>query len=402
MDDEPTVVLVVPIAPAPTGNGLAMRAGMLLDALAPAAAVHVVIVPVAGSADDLAWASERARSVTVVHPIRTGTARDHTTRQLADAELRERLERTAPLPTRAALAPPTLVDEIEAALSVDAQTPASVLTMRLYLAPLGIRLARRLGAQRTAVDIDDDDGALLRAMGEDIEADAFDRLAGCWLPDADVVFAASNESADGLAVRTGLEPIGVVPNAIAIPRTRSAPPGEDRLLFVGNLTYPPNQEAARLVARELLPRVREQRPEASLELVGAHHGALDDLAGLAGVRLTGFVPDLAPHYDRADVVVVPLRHGSGTRIKVIEAFAHRRPVVATTVAVSGLDVDAGQDVVVADSLEELARGILDVLDDPARAARMVEHAASLVEATYTPAVVGELVRSAVLVGSGAG
>src|SRR4029077_16453319 len=124
-----------------------------------------------------------------------------------------------------------------------------------------------------------------------------------------------------------------------------------------------------------------------LDLVGPHGGALDDLGGGEGVRLTGAVPDVTPWYAGADVVVVPLRHGSGTRIKVLEAFAHARPVVATPVAVAGLDIDfdgegseGGRTVVIADSTDALARAVVRLLDDAPEA--MIARAAALVAHRY--------------------
>jgi glycosyltransferase involved in cell wall biosynthesis len=147
--------------------------------------------------------------------------------------------------------------------------------------------------------------------------------------------------------------------------------------------------------------VREQRPDATAELVGRHDGSLGDLAALPGVHLVGAVDDVAAHYDAADVVVVPLRHGGGTRIKVIEAFAHRRPVVATPTAIAGLDAEPGQHVLVAESPDDLAQAVVDLLADPGRAAALVGQAFEFVASRYTRAVVGPLVRAAVL-GANAG
>jgi glycosyltransferase involved in cell wall biosynthesis len=398
---KPSVVLLAPIAPATTGNGLAMRAGMLVTALAPAADVHVVVVPVSGSTADHAWVTARASSVAVVEPATGSAARDHTTRQLADPELRTRLERTSPLPSRALLAPPTLAATVAAALPRGLGSVGAVLAMRLYLAPLGVQLARELSAGRIVVDADDDDAALLLALGNEEEADAYERLARCWLPVADAALAASAADAEGVAHRARLDAsrVHVVPNAIDVPAHPPPRPGDDRLLFLGNLSYEPNRLAARALAETVLPRIRAHRPTATLELVGPlTAGALDDLDRVPGVRVVGAVPDVAPWYARADVVVVPLRHGAGTRIKVLEAFAHRRPVIATSVGVAGLDVEAGREVVIAESPDELARAVCEVLDDPVRGDALVEHAARLVDARYRPEVVAPLVRAAVLGG----
>jgi len=400
MSDGRSVVLVAPITPAASGNGLAMRAGMLLEALAPVAAVHVVIVPLSGPADDTAWAAARARSLTVVGPV-TGAAaaREHVTMQLADPELRERLQRVAPLPVRATLAPPTLAPAVAASLPDDVTPPDVVLALRLYLAPLGAWLRRELAAGSMVVDADDDDAALLRSLGDADEADAFERLARGWLPDADTVFAASRPAAAALAANAGLHDVGVVPNAVALPAVRVPAPGNDRILFLGNLTYEPNRIAARRLVHEILPAVRRSRPRATLDLVGRHAGTLDDLAACDGVRLAGAVPDVTPWYASADVVVVPLQHGSGTRIKVLEAFAHGRPVVATPAAVAGLDLDRGRadpgpTALIAESSADLAQAVVGLLGNSRDS--MTERAARLVADRYSPAAVAPLVRGAVL------
>jgi polysaccharide biosynthesis protein PslH len=391
------VVVVVPLPPAGTGNGLAMRAGMLVDAMAAVADVHLVVVPVSGPADDCSWAAARARSVTVVDPITPANARDHTTRQLADPELRARLERTAPMPARAGLAPPTLASAVASALPKEARHPAALLAMRLYLAPLGVQLGRELGADRLVIDADDDDAALLRSLGDEDEADAYERLARCWLPDADAVLAASPIDAAGIATRAGIEHAVVAPNAVRIPAAvLPPPPVDDRLLFVGNLTYAPNRDAARLLACEILPPLRERRPRATLELVGPADPSLTDVAQGEGIDVTGAVPDVAPHYAHADVVVVPMRHGAGTRIKVLEAFAFRRPVVATATAIAGLDVTPGSHAAVVETPDEIAGAIDDLLGAPAQAAAMVERAAEVVATRYSPAAVAPVVQMAVL------
>lgn len=388
-------MLVVPVAPAATGNGLAMRAGMLLDALAEAAAVHLVVVPVSGPADDCSWAAARARSVTVVAPVGGAETREHVTRQLADPTLRDRLQRCAPLPALATLVPPTLAADVMAALG-DMPLADVVVVMRTYLAPLGVTLARRLGGSRIVVDADDDDAALLDALGLHDEARAFERLARCWLPEAGAVFTASAVDAASLATRTGLTGVGVIPNAVVVPLSVPPAPETANLLFVGNLTYEPNRVAARLLVEEILPRVQARRPDTKLDLVGAHDHSLTELGSAPGVRLSGPVPDVSPHYASASVVVAPLPYGGGTRIKLLEAFAHRRPVVATAAAAAGLDVAHDRELMIVDDVDELARSICLLLDDPARAAALVEAAFGLVTARYSHTAVAPHVRSAIL------
>lgn len=396
MTSIPRVVFVSPLAPAGSANGLAMRAGMLLDALDGFASVDVVVVPVSGPGDDLAWAAARARSVCVVAPLAGVDARGHVAAQLADARLRARLESTAPLPGRAAAVPPTLASDALSRIP-DCLEPRVVLGMRSYLAPFAAEIAARLGADRLVIDLDDDDEALCRSLGEHAEAEAFHRLARAWLPDADVVLAASPIEAHALARRHSLRRVDVVPNAVHLPPSTTPIPAGAGMLFVGNLTYPPNVEAATTLVDEVLPRVRERRPDATADLVGpAIPGTLERLRREPGVRLAGFVPDLAPWYASATVVVAPLRHGGGTRIKVLEAFAYRRPVVTTSVGVAGLDVVDGEHVLVGETADELAGAVLALLDDPGRAAALAERAWQLLAHRYVPPVVGPRVRAAVL------
>jgi glycosyltransferase involved in cell wall biosynthesis len=384
-------VLVVPLAPQRSGNGLAMRAGMLLEALAGRWPVELVIVPVSGPPSTGTWAGGLARAVTVIAPVEAATARSHLTRQLADATLRTRLAASAPLSARVSAAAPTLAHEALAALRARGQRPRAVFVLRSYLVPFGATLARLLGTRRIIVDLDDDDEAYARSIGADEEADAVARLARAWLPDADVVCAAAEGEARAIAARYGLQAVVTIPNAVRLPLTAPPPPpGEGRLLFVGNLTYGPNVEAARLLVEQVLPIVRRHHPQASLDLVGRHERRLADLCA-PGVRVHGMVEELEPCYSATDIVVAPVLHGGGTRIKVLEAFAHNRPLVATPLAVAGLAVRDGREVMLGESPQQLAHAVAALLADPGLGARLAEHAARALRARYVQTVVAPAV-----------
>jgi glycosyltransferase involved in cell wall biosynthesis len=402
------VVLVTPLAPAPTGNGLAMRAGMFLEALAAQRAVDVVIVPVVGPGEPHDWASRLARRVVVVPPVGAASAGEHVRAQLADAVLRARLERTSPLPQRARLAPPTLVTDAVAALGEASASPVAVVSMREYLAPFGIWLARHLHATRTVIDLDDDAEALLHELGHDIEAAAYGRLARAWLPDAHLVTLSSPREARQVAARYELETVETVPNTVHAPPAKPASPASasigsvpgadapDDVLFVGNLTYEPNIDAARTLVDEILPVLRQLRPTATVTLVGSHDRRLAGVATRPGVTLAGEVDDVGGWYERVGAVVVPLRFGSGTRIKVIEAFAHRRPVVATPLAVAGLAVTNGVDVLIAEEPHDIALRIMELLGSPELAHDLTTAAFTTYEDHYAPDAVMPIVRQAVL------
>ena len=362
---------------------------MLLEALAAAGPVDLVVVPVAGPAAPLAWARAFTRSVQVVGPVAEADARAHLDRQLGDPWLRELLTATAPLPAAVRAAPPSLVDGVELPDAV----VRAVVGLRVHLAPFTVALARRAGA-RAVVDADDDDVTLLRALGDPDEAAAVDRVARAWLPECDAVWAAGDTDAAALHARCGV-PVRPVPNAVRIPAAPLPQPGAPAgLLFVGNLTYAPNVDAARTLVTEVLPRVRAARPDATLTLVGPYEsGAREGLATDPAVRWTGWVPDVLPFYVDAAVVVVPLRDGAGTRIKVLEAAAHRRPIVASPAALAGLDLEPGRSVVLAVDAATTAAAVVDLLDDPDRAAALAAAAREQV-AAWSAARVGSVVRRA--------
>jgi len=171
------------------------------------------------------------------------------------------------------------------------------------------------------------------------------------------------------------------------------------LLFIGLLTYEPNRDAVAWFAREVLPLVRARRPEARFRVVGQHGSdVVDALHGISGVELAGEVPDVTPELAEAGVVVVPVRFGGGTRIKVLEAFAHGVPVVSTTVGCEGLDVEDGRHVLLADDPPSLAAACLRLLEDEERRTALSAQAGDLWQRRYRWTViaptVGEIVETA--------
>ncbi|MGA8015994.1 MAG: glycosyltransferase [Candidatus Dormiibacterota bacterium] len=180
---------------------------------------------------------------------------------------------------------------------------------------------------------------------------------------------------------TGL-PTTVVPNAVDTDRLRPARAAADpeRMVFVGKMNYRPNADAVAWFARRVLPRVRRVRPGAVLEVVGDEVPA--SLRGLAGVRYTGWVPDIRPFLERAGVVVAPLRAGGGTRLKILEALSMARPVVSTTVGAAGIDVVSGMHLILADEPDAMADQILRLMADPALGARLGAEGRSLMVDHY--------------------
>jgi polysaccharide biosynthesis protein PslH len=173
---------------------------------------------------------------------------------------------------------------------------------------------------------------------------------------------------------TDLAGLPVAPRAaIVCPNGQEeAPPvaftSEPRVVFIAQLGWGPNVDASLWLGRSIWPEVHRQRPDAELTLVGRNPtDEVRALDGGHGVTVAGTVDTVRPFLEQALLAVAPLRAGSGTRLKILEALAHCRPVVATSLGVEGLDDLVGCGVVVADDVEGFASHIVALLDDPALA-----------------------------------
>lgn len=161
-------------------------------------------------------------------------------------------------------------------------------------------------------------------------------------------------------------------------------PAADRdpglIVFVGQMDYGPNVEAVSVAAREILPRVREEVPDARFRIVGrAPTRAVQALAELPGVEVTGGVADLRPHLEAASLSLVPLRVARGIQNKVLEAMAHGLPVVAPSAVVRCLDPGAGAGIQRAETPSEMAEAVIALLPDIAARAQLGESARAFVE-----------------------
>lgn len=139
----------------------------------------------------------------------------------------------------------------------------------------------------------------------------------------------------------------------------------DRIVFAGSMDYHANAEAASYFAREIWPLVRGRCPELRYTIVGRSPGPeVLALAGQPGIEVTGTVPDVRPYYREALVVVVPVSVGSGTRLKILEAMAAGVPVVSTALGAEGLATRPGENILIADSAQDMAEAAVRLRDSP--------------------------------------
>jgi glycosyltransferase involved in cell wall biosynthesis len=173
----------------------------------------------------------------------------------------------------------------------------------------------------------------------------------------------------------GLSPAEVLENAYPTPPhtpSLERPVRHDVVLFVGSFNYGPNLDGARWLLDEVLPVLEERVPDVQVRLVGRSADAVPVRSGR--VTAAAHVPDLSADLAAAALSVVPLRHGSGSRIKILESFAHGIPVVSTTVGAEGLAVQRGEHLLVADDAVGFADACASVLQDSALAHRLTASA----------------------------
>jgi glycosyltransferase involved in cell wall biosynthesis len=186
----------------------------------------------------------------------------------------------------------------------------------------------------------------------------------CWRKSAGVALTSSREEAI-VARYAPTTPTTVVPNGVDIEHfTPSADePEPETVVFTGMLSYRPNLDAAQFLVEEIMPRVQRTHPDARLRLVG--HLEQTDRERLETLRceVTGWVPDVRVPMAAASVIVAPLRMGSGTRLKIVEALGMGKAVVSTSLGCEGLDVRDGEQLLIADSAAAFADQVVRLLAD---------------------------------------
>jgi glycosyltransferase involved in cell wall biosynthesis len=232
----------------------------------------------------------------------------------------------------------------------------------LDLWPAALRARLAPGARRV-LELHD---APLAASGATLKA----------LNRADAVIAVAAGDAERLRARGVRAPIHVVPNGVDPAQWAGLPPAPDApmLLFPAAFNWPPNAQAARVLVRQVLPRVRALVPSATLTLAGRRPGR--DLLALAAaepaVTLVADPPDMRPLFAQAALVVVPTAAQGGTRLKILQALAAGRPVVSTPAGAAGLGLRPGQHLLVAPLVEPFANACAHLLNHAAARAALAE------------------------------
>jgi glycosyltransferase involved in cell wall biosynthesis len=178
--------------------------------------------------------------------------------------------------------------------------------------------------------------------------------------------------------------ITVVPTGVDTHKFRVAPASSTnppRIVFTGSMDWEPNIDAVDYFCAQIWPRIRKEFPEAVFQIVGRRPAAKVQRLASDSVEVTGTVPSVEEYLDKASVVVVPLRIGGGTRLKIFEAMAMGKALISTSIGAEGLDIKSGHDLLLADEANAFADAVILLLRD-AEIRRRLEKAAVETAAQY--------------------
>ncbi len=202
---------------------------------------------------------------------------------------------------------------------------------------------------------------------------------------ADIVLACSDQDRQAIA-RECDRPVFVAPNVVAVDEYPNQPdPCGLTVMFTGGMDWLPNRDAVEYFAARVWPELRRFVPDVRWVVAGRNPAPdfLRKFQASPGIEFTGTVDDMREEIARATVCVVPLRIGSGTRLKILEAAAMNRPVVSTTLGAEGLNFANGEEILLEDDPSKFARAVANLLLDPSLRRTIARGGRLRVEKSYS-------------------
>jgi glycosyltransferase involved in cell wall biosynthesis len=280
---------------------------------------------------------------------------------------------------------------------------------RIYLTSLAETLKKQELNSFYSLDIDDIESATRRSIsklffanGDFIQASKLSKESEIYfnietksIPGYDQTFTCSQHDRNILQSRFPDKVISVLPNVVPIPKkTRNHRANQIfTILFVGTLGYYPNTDALLFFADQIAPILREKsRQPWILRVVGAfpENKWIKRLESFPEIKFAGWMKDISQEYETADVVVAPIRGGGGTRIKILEAFAHGVPVVSTSKGCEGLDVANRVHLIIEDDARRFAEACIQLMTDNRFADKISRQALDLVVLKYSPEIINQV------------
>ena len=213
----------------------------------------------------------------------------------------------------------------------------------------------------------------------------------------DQCFVCSDIDKSEIEGRTGHKDIVVIPNGVDIKafHPEEVPRKPLNLIYTGLISWKPNEDAVLYFTKEIYPLVKKAVPDVTFTVVGK--GPCEEIKQLAktdpSITVTGFVDSVKPYILETGVFIVPLRIGSGTRLKILEAWAMGKAIVSTSVGCEGLDYTDGENLLVADSSGVFADKVVELLKDNTLKGHLEKNGRKVVEEKYSWDVIGEMIKN---------
>lgn len=378
----PRALLLAPEAPYPLMGGGALRTASLLHYLARSYSVDLIVFRQPGEPDPGARISrglaERVSIIDLPAHRRGGASRS----------LRNAI--------RLARRVPPLIDrfsrfEHEVARAVENQEYAVGIIEHFWCAPYWDQISPV--CRHTVLDLHNIESVLhercaqvetgAAGLAHRLFAQASAKLERKWFPYFSEVLVPSETDAKQVLTLANQAHVIVYPNAIPLPPLPT-PIKEDAIVFSGNLEYHPNISAVRFFRREVWPQLRERWPGLVWRLIGKNpQGVAQWTAGDPRIELSGPVDDAVAELARCKIAVVPVLAASGTRLKILEAWAAGLPVVSTTLGAEGLPVVDGQQILLADSALKFTEATARLLENEGLRASLGRAGRLLLEDQFT-------------------
>lgn len=207
----------------------------------------------------------------------------------------------------------------------------------------------------------------------------------------DGVFVTSRRDKEILDANVPTVPKYVVPNGVDTSyfTPSSETPEPYSLVFTGAMSYLPNNDGVLYFLDNIFPLILKKAPETKVYIVGSNPPERLTRRASRNIIITGFVEDVRPYVRRASAHIVPLRMGSGTRIKVLEAMAMKKPIVTTSIGCEGIDIVNNETAIVADEPIAFAEGVLKLLRDNVLRLKLSANGFELVNEKYEWSVIGK-------------
>lgn len=388
----PKLLFLCQTLPYPPDGGVWIRSYHILRLLSQIFDVHTLCFERAGAAGSATWDDSRAGLATLgrVQMFRipqlhsqTRLLWDHL-RSVASGHVYTTYRYESPLFRRAldeALGDPVHVVHAD---SLDLLTYFPVLNGRMLVCNHhnveSQLLERRAALERTP----------LRRWYLGHQARLMERAERQWCGAVALNVTVSDPDAE---VLRGLAPTGryvTIPNGVDIDYFRPASSGTDSgsIVFSGGTNWFPNRDALGWFAETILPLIRAQRCDPTVEWIGHSTTEEQGTFGAQGIHLTGYVDDIRSGVRGAACYVVPLRVGGGTRLKILDAWAMGKAVVSTSVGCEGLSACDGDNILIRDEPEAFASAVVQVLRDPGLRERLGRSARATAEREYSWGVIG--------------